>query len=116
MDLGLLVQWDQPLLFSRWFLWGLQGRVKHGQQGRSQLLAHLPGAEVGVAPVVGVVATGELGEGPSTKDGRVIGAERGVNHQATVKHQEAVIDALEGVVVHAPVGQVEEHLKGQSHR
>lgn len=114
LDLGVLVQWDQTLLFSRWFLWGLQCRVKHGQQGCSQLLAHLPGAEVGVAPAVCVVATGELGEGSSAKNGRVIGAEGSINHQTTVKHQEGVVDALEGVVVYTPVGEVEEHLGGQS--
>lgn len=71
---------------------------------------------MGVAPVVCVVATGELGEGPSTKNGWVIGAEGGVNHQAIVKHQEGVVDTLEGVVVYTPVGEIEEHLRGQSHR
>lgn len=66
-----------------------------------------------MVPVVCVVATGELGEGPSAENGWVIGAEGGVDHQATVKHQEGVVDALEGIVVHTLFGEVEEHLRGQ---
>jgi len=43
------------------------------------------------SPLVSSVSAGELGEGPSSKDERVIGMVLCVNHQTMVKHQTCII-------------------------
>lgn len=61
-------------------------------------------------PLVGMVTSAELGEGPGGSDAAVVGVEGGVNHQPPVVHQAGVVDGLEGVVVHAFTRDVQENL------
>lgn len=65
-------------------------------------------------PLVGVVAEGEFGERAGPKDGRVTGAESVGDDESVVKDQEAVFDALEGVVVDSSAGEVNQHLRGHN--
>ena len=111
-DLGLAVQRHQALQLGRG-LRRLGCGVQQRQQGGGQFTAHFCGAEVGVRPLVRVVAAGEPGERTGPKDGRVTGAESVVDHQPVVEDQEALSDALEGVVVDRSVGEVDQDLRGQ---
>ena len=110
MNLSLLVHGGEAVQVGRRVGGRLQGGVEQGQQRRRQLLAHLPGAEVGVGPLVGVVAPGKLGEGPGGADAGVVGVEGGVDDQVAVVHQTGIVDGLEGAVIHPFGGQVQEHL------
>lgn len=114
LNLGLLVHGDEAVVVSRWVSGRIQGGVKEGQQHRGQLLAHLLGIEAGVGPRVGVVTPGELGEGPGSPDGGVVGVEGGVYNQPAVVHQTGIVDALEGIIVHPSGGQVNKNLRGEN--
>lgn len=114
LNLRLFVHWYKTIPVRRRLVRGVRCGVKQGQQRLGQVLTHFSGAEVGVGPLVCVVAEGEFGERTSSKDGGVAGAEGVVNDQPVVKDQEGAADALEGVVVDAFVGQVDENLKPQN--
>lgn len=86
------------------------------QQRRSQLLTHFLGAEVGVRPLVCVVAQREFGERTGAKDGGITGAKGVVYDQPVVKDQEGAADALEGIVINSSVGDVNQHLRQQKQR
>ncbi len=60
-----------------------------------------------------MVAAREFGERPCTKNGCIAGVERGIYDESVVKHQEGVVDALEGVEVNSFIREVNEHLKGK---
>lgn len=95
----------------RWsFVRGLLRRVEERQQLGRQVLAHFFGVEVGVRPLVCVIAAGEFGERSSAANGRIAGLEGGVYDESAVEGQEGVPDAREGVKVDAFVGEINEHL------
>lgn len=113
LDVGLVVQRHQTLQLRRG-LRRLRCRVEQRQQRGCQFFTHFSGAEAGVRPLVRVVAEGEFGERTGPKDGRVTGAERVGDDESVVKDQEAVFDALEGVVVDPSAGEVNQHLRGHN--
>lgn len=116
LNLGLFVQWHETIR-SRWRLVRrLLRRVEEGQQHGCQLLTHFLGVEVGLRPLVCVVAAGVFGERAGTANGFIAGVERCVYDESAVEDKEGVVDALEGVVVDSFIGEVNEHLRGGNER
>lgn len=114
LNLGLRVQRHGTLRLRRRLVRGLLRRVKERQQHGRQLLAHFLGVEVGVRPLLCVVAERELGERSGAADGWVVGAEGRVYDESAVEDQEGIVDAPEGIVVDSFIGEVDEHLRGQN--
>ncbi|CAG5997434.1 unnamed protein product [Menidia menidia] len=83
----------------RFLVPGLLPRIEGGNKHGRQLPADVPGVEAGVRPLGGVVAGGELSEGPRGVNGGVSGLEVGVDYESAVENQGGFPDALKGVPV-----------------
>ena len=78
--------------------------------------AHFFGIEASVRPFVSIVATFELGQGPSGIDQPIVGAVVFIDHQSTVEDQWTLIDRCKSIVIHLFVVEAEERLECQGER